>query len=444
MSTTKERIKTVLICVLLLGMVYLTYAVWFFDSPFGEFNFSGILNAASGGFVSGGAGGDLDRFGIRPLAIAITQDGVTQGAVYDQNACDEIYKKLRPQIATVLRRGKDIRVSTEETFSAALLGDGVFFDYRGNVPYEALKLWLSETSGNETVCGRYFVFSTTGRTVTIHIKNPETNKVYRVETSVSSGSLSESLKDVPASSLSFAAKREEKEFLAATDEMLVSSNRISPALISSYNTLATFTADTTAACLEIFRFSGAAPSHYSEKDGTEVYVADMVTLRLLPEGIVSYTDNRESADETLGIEVVSDVEIPSLSEKCETARSLVALLASRISGSGGIYLSSVTTDGDEVEFVFGRHIGGVPVDMKNTVCFARVLVKEKSVGEARINLLGYEASGQTADVLPELLASAAVQDGKGKKDLNLRYKDTGAASIAPSWFIGGMQKKGAQ
>ena len=43
MNKTRERIKNVLICVLLLSMVYLTYLVWFFDSPFGKLTFAGLF-----------------------------------------------------------------------------------------------------------------------------------------------------------------------------------------------------------------------------------------------------------------------------------------------------------------------------------------------------------------------------------------------------------------
>ena len=41
----------------------------------------------------------------------------------------------------------------------------------------------------------------------------------------------------------------------------------------------------------------------------------------------------------------------------------------------------------------------------------------------------------------QTLIAAAVKGSDGKRDLNLRYKDSGEAIVSPSWFDGGMKKK---
>ena len=55
MNSTREKLKTVLICLLLIGMVYLTYSVWFFDSPFGKIRIENLLDVSGENYVSDGA-----------------------------------------------------------------------------------------------------------------------------------------------------------------------------------------------------------------------------------------------------------------------------------------------------------------------------------------------------------------------------------------------------
>ncbi len=441
MNRTREKIKTVLICLLLVGMVYLTYSVWFFDSPLGEMRIESLFDVSGGNGLSDGAGEDLSQFGIRPLSIAIREDGVLRAMLYDSAACDDAYTKLREGIGTAFRRGKEIRQADEKKWESAISKDGVLLDYSGNIPIEALKLWLGETNGGDAFCGRYFFFSTASRTIRVYIKNTDTKKVYEIETSALSDVIDGVLPSHGATPSELALLYEDEEFSSVYPEMIIPEASKTLGVVSSYNIYTAFGADTVNACLETFGMSNVASSNYSENDGTEVYIADMVTLKVSPTGIVSYSDLRDEADETLGIKINSEnTDTLTFAEKCEGARNVVSSLAKKIAGTGGIYIIYAAENGENAEIVFGRHINGIPVDMKETSYFAKVIVKKNSIGEVRLNLTGYETMAQTKEILPARLAVAALKGKDGVYDLNLRYKDTAEAGVVPSWFVGGIKK----
>lgn len=442
MNTTKEKIKTVLICVLIVGMVYLTYSVWFFDNPFGEFHLDELINIAPSGIVSENeAGADLETFGIRPLSIIIRDEKGARGAVYDDKACTDIYSKLRGVISEAITSASAVSETDAKEWSELLTGGGIYIDYGGNVPVDALNIWLGGKDGNSDICARSFVFSTEKKKIRILAKSTVDGRVYACESNTSSQKAAELLATVNAEKVAFAAEQESEDFRAVRPEMIITDITESPAVISAYNSYATFNAEVRNACLESFGLNGTTPSTYSEQDGTEVFVADMITLKISPAGIVSYSDPRERTDETLGLDVSASGITPTFAEATEAARKLAASIASKLPTAGGIYLISASRASDETELVFGRHMGGIPVDMNGTAYFARIVISGTSIRAAKINLRGYDTTAQNADILSEKLAAAAVS-GSGKKgELNLRYNDSGEQNVSPAWFIGGVRKK---
>ena len=442
MNTTKEKIKTLLICVLIVGMVYLTYSVWFFDSPFGELHLDELINIAPAGVVSQSEeGADLETFGIRPLSIAVRDEKGARGAVYDDKACSELYAKLRGVISEALSSASAATETDDEEWNELLAGGGIYLDYGGNVPVDALSVWLGGKDENTELCARSFIFSTDKKKIRILAKNTGNGKIYACESNASSQKAAELLATVNAGKISLAAELADEDFRAVRPEMLVTDKTEAPSVISAYNSYATFNAEVRNACLESFGLAGTTPSTYSEQDGTEVFVADMITLKLSPAGIVSYSDPRERADETLGLVVSTAGAEPTFAEKTEAARRLAASVASKLPTAGGIYLISASRAGNETEFVFGRHMDGIPIDMNGTAYFARIVISGSSIRAAKINLRGYDVTAQSADILSEKLAAAAV-GGSGKTgELNLRYNDTGEQNVSPAWYIGGVRKK---
>lgn len=436
MSTTRERIKNVFICLLLVGMLYLTYTVWFFDSPFETVGTDNLFGIDMSFNTSGeGEGTDLDAFGIRPMSIYVKGDGFSRASVYESERTDAIYKSLRPLLARVFDFHGDMKAADAKVWEEKLSGNGVLLDYFGNVPTGAICTWLGADVEDNLYSGRYYLLSADERNVKLYVKNPNEDEVYSVNTSVSSEELMSIAAGVNAVDAVLAGNSEVKDFEAINRETVIASASSKPAVISAYNTYATFSASVTDGCLAAFSLGDVSPGTYSEADGTQVYIADMVTMKISPAGLVSYTDPREEADETIGITVEHKGERALLFEKTEAARKIAATLASKLPGAGSIYLISALENGNEAEVIFGRHINGIPVDMNSGTYFMRVSFRGEMISDVRANLRGYDITSQSADVLNLRLVAAAVS-GMGKKgDVSLRYADGGNATLSPSWFI---------
>ncbi len=436
MNPTNEKIKNVFICVLLAGMLYLTYSVWFFDSPFEAADTDGLFGISQNNPVSDAAEGkDLDVFGIRPLGVLVRNGEILRGAIYNSAKCDEIYKQLRKDIAGVMEGAKATETVDEAEWERALSEDGVFLDYYGNIPVEAMKLWLGGTAASGSACGRYYMFSTAEKNVTVYVKNSLTDAVYRISTSSNSEEFAKLLSGVSADPASLAVEREEEDFRALLKETIVVDGAIRLPAIAAHNLYENFRTSIEKVCLEAFGLYDVSPSTYSEADGTAVYIADMVTLKISPSGIATYSDPRGFADETLGLSVDSQGELPTLAEKVESARSLCESIAKPLPGSGGIYIMSIGEIGGRTEILFGRHVGGVPVNMNGSVCFARVEIKDSYIRSANVNFRGYDVTAQNTDVLSVRIAAAAVNGAKKTGDMRLCYNDDGAEAISPVWFI---------
>ncbi len=442
MSTTKEKIKNVLICLLLVGMLYLTYTVWFFDSPFESVGIGDIFGIDMSFESAGeGAGTDLDTFGIRPMSIYVKGEGYSRGAVYESAKTDAAYKSLRDGIARVLDSTGELKSTDEAAWRKAVSGDGVLLDYFGNVPLGAICAWLGVDMTEESFSGRYYMLSASERSIKLYVKNAKSGEIYAANTSMPSEDLMALAAGVDAGDAFLAGGSEEPDYAAISAETVVLSAPSKPAAVSAYNAYATFGASISDACLEAFSLSDVSPGTYSEADGTQVYIADMVTMKISPAGLVSYTDPRDEIDETIGISVEHEGEWATLAEKTEASRSIAAALASKLPGSGGIYLISAEESGDEAEIIFGRHLGGIPVDMNSSTYFVRVNLHGDMISAVRANLRGYDVTAQSADVLSLRLAAAAASGADKKGDMSLRYADEGAATLAPSWFIASEKEK---
>lgn len=440
MSTTKEKIKTILICVLVAGMLYFTATVWFYDSPFGEMELSSLFDMPEYEAVGKGAESDIERFGIRPLAIVASDETSRRGAVYSQEEIDAAYSYLRPGIAECIRRAKTLSETGLAEWDNALFGSGILLDYRSDIPFSVLRSWFSGSRTADSANARYVLVSTDKKNAKVYIKSSDGRRIFSADTDLSSESVLSLISGFSGTEVNFATDFEDKNFAAIAKETVVPKKTHDLAVLSPYNASANFNEKTEDAFLDVFGLKEATPTQYSEKDGTKVYIADRVTLKISPQGNMVYTDTRNTADETLGISVESDSEIPSLSEKTEAARHLTASIANALLCDGGIYLVSVSETADGTEVVFGRHIDGIPIDMAQTMRFSEIRIKDSTVVSARFNTGSYMKSAKRVSYVPERITAAAVA-GSGKTgDVNLRYQGSAGDEVTALWYIGGLHK----
>ncbi len=436
---TKETLKTVLICVLLLGTVYLTYAVWFFDNPY-EFDPIKSLFDFNNSEISSELGKDSDtsRYGIRPMMIAVRDENGLRASVYNGKETDEIYGKLRSEIGKALSDELKLERISKSEWNGTLLEKGVLLDYYGDVPLDSIRLWHGSKDRGNAIAARYYFFSTDENQISVYMKDSKGENIYAAKTDVKSKVMTERISMTGGVPASLAAEQPET-YPALLPESVIPEKWENPSEITVYNSIEIFPQEITYVCIVGFGLEDAALNTYSEQNGTSVYVADMITLKLLKNGTVSYTDTRDKADETLGISVETEKQTPTLAEKTETAHTLASSFAARLSGDCGIYIMSISVHGEETEFIFGRHINGVPINESETSYFAKIIVRGKLVRDVEINLRAYNLGTGIYDIIPPKLAAAATVNNAASGDIIMRYDDADG-TLAPKWFVGKLQK----
>ncbi len=438
--STKERIKSVLIGVLIVGVLYLTYSVWFYNSPFGELRLDRFFNFSSGGVVSdtGSDDADLNRFGIRPMSIVLRDEAGARGAIYNSAETDAIYSELRDVLKKAVSGAKKGASANEKAWQEAIISSGVLCDYFGDVPINAVANWMTGNYRDElSESGRYLLFSTEGKYITLYIKNGETGAVTIHETGVSSKSLLDAMGDVSAAKVTLAAEREETDFSVVSPELVIAEGRDAPFALNAYDPLSAFAQDITSSVLARFKLSRGVSSTYSEQDGTQVYVADMVTLRISQNGILTYSDTRDKIDDTLGIGIESAGDVPTAAEASYGARKLIEGVATDLPGAGGMYIADVTKTREGYEIIFARHVGGIPIEIAGTAYFARVTTNRASISSVSVNMRSFDVGTASSETMSERLAAAAMKGSGQSGDLSLRYADTGADTVFTAWYISG-------
>lgn len=447
---TKERIKNLLIIVLLCGAFYLTYATWYFDSPVSDLPlWQLIVNPGAygtGGFLAGGNEGD-HIYAIRPLAAAVKTDSGRFGAPYGNAITSIVYDKTSLLMAEALGSASNMKQADENEWKAALSKNGVFYDFRGDVLIDSLSGWLdtgrslklSETARYMHLC----IDKDAGR-VFLYFKSMNTGRIIRFDTALNVDNALSPLSGITGNGCGFAFELA-GDFSLISPETLIVPDTQSPPTITGYNPFMQLTGEKLQSLFKTFRMNSYNIRKLNEKDGTQVFIEDVITLRVAPGGVIYFTDTGGADETQLGVVVQSASGRPADVEYLEAALKLSQSMLANVPGEGSLYLMDLRHIKEQDEYValFGISIEGIPVDMPDTGFFARVVFRGKKVHSAVFNMRYYESTAETAKILPEKLAVAAMAGAGQSGELNLRYADKGAYPLFPGWHIRTGNKDGA-
>ena len=441
---TKERLKSILLVVLVCGAAFLTYATWFYDNPLGQsVPFSLFGSSASGGGQELLEDGQLENlWELQPVRAAVKSDMGRYGVEYRTDAVDALFDSTRALVAEALGTITTPIPIDEERWLGALRGNGIFYDFQGVVPMDSLKVWMgvtgvkTEASG---VKGRYLILApepVAGRT-RLYLKDPYTGQMYVYETGLTDEEVEEALKAFPSNGCMFACEMAQEGYQKISPETFVVTDTLTPQNINGYNVVPFFSQEQLNQFLKCFGFNEFTTNQYVEQDGTQVYIEDINTVKVSPDGFVVYTDTRPDDDQQKGIFVQSASDTPSAVEVLETARALVSRMAALVPGIGRLYLQDFKYFDDQGDYValFGWSVNGIPVDRQQTGYAARVVVHGHKVTEASFYMRSYENAGSTAKVLSQKLAVAALSGTDDTGELALRYTDAGQNELSPDWYV---------
>ena len=438
MNTVHERIKTVLLVVLLCGAVFMAYSTWFYDNPLGDA--SDVLFASEGAVPGNGeySFSANAASNLSPVRIGVKNSIMRIGAEYSKAAIDSAYANTRGLMAEALsaQTGSWSRAD-EEAWQNMLTWQGVLYDYQGIVRADIMADWLwggQSEVGN--IQGRFLLFAINpkdNRTI-LAIKNPDTGDIYTGYTQINKETVLSVLDQIQGTPCLLACESGESEYKNLAPESFISAAAM-PGVINGYNDCAGFTKDQKNTIIKSFGFTPYSISEHVEKDGTQVYIAGSSTIRIEPDGFIVYRNTDTSADATQGIFVRSASETASETEIFETACTLVSRLAQITGGDGKLYPKSFSYIRGENRCVadFGWSVNGVPIDRQKTGYAARVVISDMKVIAVEFYMHRYQNTDRPSNLLNKKLAAAAVENKSGK--LEIRYTDGGQTDLEPGWYL---------
>ncbi len=426
-----EAVKTTLIILLIFSALFLSDEAGFFRNFFPGFSLTSGIEAL---FDSVRGERILPLFdessastrrgeASKPVFISVTGSGGGHyGVKYSSAESFSIYDDTGNILGEALgSAGTPFEISKTE-WQNALKSPGIFYDYLNPVPLSALSFWLvSDVSDGVTGRSVRRICISCGEedNVSLFFIDEATGRFYKSKTAADCASVTGYLDKYLPNGARFAF------------ELMPLYKGLDPysIILSETPLSAVYRADNPVSSLisldDIVLSFGISPyseSHYTETDGTEVYIETYGSLRIGPGGRVVYK-GFNTINEKLAID---DTDISSI---LEGARSFVSSTIGSCSGEAEIYLTDLSISGQEYSLTFGYYVNSTPVYLYDTGFAANLTVENGCITGASLNFRVYFKSDEVTCILPEEQAAAIVSGG----ELLLSYVDTGAELVEARW-----------
>lgn len=435
--TTKERIKSLLLIVLLIGAAFLTYSVWFYDNPTGEnmvsdffgkrvdyqYNDETLINFNFENSV----------FEVKPLRISFKNDSGRYGLSYDDENVGRLYQKTKAILRESLNTATAPVPCDSKMWMDALENEGVLYDFEGVMPLSVIAVNLaSENTASLNIKGRYLLLSAKK----IYLKNPYKNEYYMINTALPAAEVTRVLRTMAAPPCALAFESKIAGAWRVAPETIILDAQLSALPINGYNPTLFFKEDEKSTLLKNFGLNYHTCGKYTEQDGTQVYIEGLNMVKIALDGYVTYTDSDKKGESQSGIYVSSATEVPTESEILQTANEIITKLATLTGGSGSLYMQDYSYFKDSKDYVvrYGWSFRGIPIDRQKTGFCAQIVINGKKVKSINFYMRSYEGAGTTVEVLSHKLAIAALT-GDTTAWIGLRYTDAGQTGIIPEWYV---------
>ncbi len=438
---TPEVLKNLLIVLLTLSALYLATRAQLYNDLAGGAP-SGWVGTLVSFFRQKDPSAPLDTeydgapaMAASPVRIAV-HNGVERFAVqYDQAQVDQLYASVGGLLSEALATAGAPRPVQESEWRSALQRAGVYFDFLGQVPLEALCAWMAEGTDNPSLSGtvrRVLVAQGGGSTAVLYYHNEADGSYYACETALTfAGHMEDVLEGYGGNSATFAFEFSPDSGYGGLDPyVLVFSTSVSPRIYRGANSL--FTEDTVLmdSIQRALSFRPQTSSTYQVSGGIRVREGKE-TLEVLDSGTITY---HVSETEASRYPVRGS---GGLTSQIEAARTLAAATVRNLCGGAQLYLAQVETDGTETVLSFGYSLDGAAVRLPDGGCAAQFVIQDGYITGYTLRFRSYEDTGSRGLVLRELQAAAALEALSPEgRELLLCYEDNGGETVEAGWVAG--------
>ena len=433
----KNLLKNTVIVILLLSLVALTVLTWFGDMQPGGAQRQEVLSELFGGIFSGT--GDAERglySGYReydytmsilsPVRAAVRSGGALS-CFTARDAVRELFERTSALLADALASADGRNTLSAYQWRQVLRQDLICFDFEGDMPLAMLSavIGLAETNVAEQQA-RAIVLYESGDALILVIR-PREGMPIAYATAVAAGEFDALLGEYGEGNARFAFEDPiSAQYLP--DEFIVMPNRAVPKVLKRTAPLSDYTGTASErliyALLSGFGCNPYTTGAYIDSDGTRVYVEEFRTLRITPDGALSYYAP-EPVDDS--------VPVTERSAIISSAATMLDHLASNYIGDASIFISRAYYDTDAGRYIilFGCAVDGIPLILEDGY-FARLEYVGSSLVGAHMTVAGYIQTESQEALLPDVQAAAAA--GKSRI-FELRYGKHQDGEYRANWYF---------
>ena len=435
-----ERLKSLLIVLLTLSALALTLRVLLFNELAGQGPLGWLDNLTSlfrqeQTASTGDPGGSIQSSAAaQPVRLSVS-DGSERFAVqYDTAQTDQMFSSLGILLSEALSSAAAPSEVTEQAWRDALCAPGVWFDFLGDIPLEALCAWMVEGGSNPNLTAaarQVAVARDDGGGVSLYYHNVEDGLYYACRTAVAyEGHMDELVTGYGGNGASFVFELEEGGGYDGLDPyVLLSASTPSPAVFRASTPLSGTDTNAVSALQESLSFQVSSDAIYAIPGGLRLRLG-RETLEIGGDGTVTYHTSEE-----LPTRYPVGEDGYTVTELVETTRRLAADTVGRTCGAARLYLAGVETGGDgAVTVSFGYSLNGAAVLLPADGCAARFTVQDGQITDYTLRFREYEETAEHSLLLPERQAAAAL-DALSPEGLELLlcYTDNGGDTVQAGW-----------
>lgn len=406
-----ELIKTALIAVLVVTAALLLAEAGYFDKLITS------SSAQTDAAVSEGYGAELTRESAIPMQVIVCSgDGGRYAAAWDDDAVTGAFSRFAALLGEALGSAGESAEVSEREWRGALSCRGAVFDYGCLRRLDLLAMWLgtdAESGAGELSARRFALVEANGA---VELWLSDGGGLYRrCATAVGVQALDAALSAFTPNGAEFAYEGGYDDIEPYT---LIMSSKSSARAASAENPMSAYDAAQLFAALGM---SGYAADPYTEPDGVRVYVDGDKTLRISPDGAVTYRCNGGGSG-------------ASAYEAVNSASELVYLTLGETCGEAQVVLTGLDYDGEADEYTvrFDYILDRCTVELADYDCAATVVVTSGVITRATLLLRSYTLTDETAELLP--MRHAAVAAAADGGELRLVYGDNGD-SVTCGWAV---------
>lgn len=407
-----DRLQNVALVVLSLSAVFLLLSFFHLRGGWtARFQTLLAVRPAAGGQEEASGVGDL----LAAPHIMVTSDSEYGrcGRLYTP-AGDALLEKMLPLFGEALGSADQVGAAADQTLRAGLGKSSLYLDLTVELPLEVVAAWLGERTVFDRAV-RAMALTTEGRdTAVLYLCGGE-GEIFRYFTALPASAVEALTESVSPNGSLFAyetnyAPLAPYTVLVREAEGLPQVRSELPATYSSYR------------LLTALDFNAHTNSRYAEPGGTEVVMDGRRTLRIGPEGTVTYDSGEEDAGGRGGA-----------LEALRAAGRLAAALTGGVDASP-LYLRRLEAREDGYLVGFQYQVEGVPVRFPDEADALTVLVRGAGIAEFTCRCRTYVPEEEASVLLPPIMA-AAIASLYPEGELSLGYVDSGSGRLHADWLV---------